>query len=51
MHMGIVGQLGVDLVGHHHQVTLDDQVVLNPAYNRDRRPVVNVISLRGHVEF
>jgi high affinity Mn2+ porin len=32
-------------------LTFDDQVVLNPAYNRDRRPVVNVISLRGHVEF
>ena len=31
-------------------LTLDDQVVLNPAYNRDRGPVVNVISLRGHVE-
>jgi high affinity Mn2+ porin len=32
-------------------LTLDDQVVLNPAYNRDRGPVVNVLSLRGHVEF
>jgi high affinity Mn2+ porin len=32
-------------------LTFDDQVVLNPAYNRDRGPVVNVISLRGHVEF
>ncbi len=31
-------------------LTLDDQVVINPAYNRDRGPVVNVLSLRGHVE-
>ena len=31
-------------------LTLDDQVVVNPAYNRDRGPVLNVFSLRGHVE-
>ena len=31
-------------------LTLDDQVVINPAYNRDRGPVVNVLSLRAHVE-
>jgi high affinity Mn2+ porin len=31
-------------------LTLDDQVVLNPAYNRDRGPFVNVFALRGHVE-
>jgi high affinity Mn2+ porin len=31
-------------------LTLDDQIVFNPAYNRDRGPVVNVLSLRGHVE-
>jgi len=31
-------------------LTLDDQIVLNPAFNRDRGPVVNVVSLRGHVE-
>ncbi len=31
-------------------LTIDDQVVINPAYNRDRGPVVNVFSIRGHVE-
>ena len=31
-------------------LTLDDQVVINPAYNRDRGPFVNILSLRGHVE-
>jgi high affinity Mn2+ porin len=30
-------------------LTLDDQVVINPAYNSDRGPVVNILSLRGHV--
>jgi len=32
-------------------LTLDDQVILNPGYNKDRGPFVNVIGLRGHVEF
>jgi high affinity Mn2+ porin len=31
-------------------LTVDDQVVINPAYNRDRGPLVNVFSLRGHME-
>jgi high affinity Mn2+ porin len=31
-------------------LTLDDQLIVNPAYNRDRGPVVNVFSIRGHVE-
>lgn len=31
--------------------TIDDQLVINPGYNRDRGPVVNVFSLRGHAEF
>jgi len=32
-------------------LTLDDQAILNPGYNKDRGPFVNVIGLRGHVEF
>jgi high affinity Mn2+ porin len=31
-------------------LTCDFQLVVNPAYNRDRGPVVDVVSLRGHVE-
>ncbi|HTY60020.1 MAG TPA: carbohydrate porin, partial [Bacteroidota bacterium] len=31
-------------------LTLDEQLVVNPAYNRDRGPVVNVLSIRGHAE-
>jgi high affinity Mn2+ porin len=31
-------------------LTLDNQVVFNPAYNRDRGPVIEVFSIRGHVE-
>jgi high affinity Mn2+ porin len=30
-------------------LSLDDQVIVNPAYNRDRGPV-NVVSLRLHLE-
>jgi len=36
--------------GEHAAVTVDDQFVVNPAYNRDRGPV-NVFGLRLHAEF
>ncbi|MDR3678429.1 MAG: carbohydrate porin [Flavipsychrobacter sp.] len=29
----------------------DYQFVLNPAYNKDRGPVVNIVGIRGHIEF
>jgi high affinity Mn2+ porin len=32
-------------------LSLDDQIVTNPAYNKDRGPVVNALALRVHVEF
>jgi len=31
-------------------LTLDDQLVINPAYNRDRGPLVHVHGVRAHVE-
>jgi high affinity Mn2+ porin len=31
-------------------LTLDDQMILNPAYNKDRGPFVNAFGVRGHVE-
>jgi high affinity Mn2+ porin len=31
-------------------LTLDDQVIINPAYNKDRGPFVNAFGARGHVE-
>ena len=36
--------------GEHVAVTSDYQLVVNPAYNRDRGPV-NVFGLRLHAEF
>jgi len=32
-------------------VTLDDQLIVNPAYNRDRGPLVHLVALRGHAEW
>ena len=32
-------------------LTPDYQMVINPAYNKDRGPVVNVVGIRGHIEF
>ncbi len=32
-------------------LTLDNQCILNPAYNKDRGPFVEVYAVRGHVEF
>jgi high affinity Mn2+ porin len=32
-------------------LSLDDQIIVNPAYNRDRGPSVNAYALRAHVEF
>ncbi|HUI09966.1 MAG TPA: carbohydrate porin [Bacteroidota bacterium] len=32
-------------------LTLDDQLVLHPAYNRDRGPLVHLVALRGHAEW
>jgi high affinity Mn2+ porin len=29
----------------------DYQLVINPAYNKDRGPVVHIVGLRGHIEF
>jgi high affinity Mn2+ porin len=31
-------------------ITVDYQAIVNPGYNRDRGPLVNVIGWRGHVE-
>lgn len=31
-------------------LTLDEQLIVNPAYNKDRGPYVNVTSVRGHIE-
>jgi high affinity Mn2+ porin len=32
-------------------LSVDDQIVVNPGYNRDRGPVVNAFAMRVHVEF
>ncbi len=32
-------------------LTFDNQVIVNPAYNRDRGPIVDAVAIRGHVEF
>ncbi len=32
-------------------VSLDNQLIVNPAYNRDRGPVVDAVAIRAHVEF
>jgi high affinity Mn2+ porin len=32
-------------------LSLDNQLIINPAYNKDRGPVVNASAIRGHVEF
>ncbi len=31
-------------------ITVDEQVIINPGYNKDRGPVVNAFALRAHVE-
>ena len=41
----------VDLLRYHASITPDFQLVINPAYNRDRSGPVAVAGLRLHVEF
>ena len=40
-----------DLPRYHASITPDYQLVINPAYNRDRSGPVHVVGLRLHVEF
>jgi high affinity Mn2+ porin len=32
-------------------LSLDDQIIVNPGYNKDRGPAVNALALRGHIEW
>ena len=36
---------------YHASIGPDYQLVINPAYNRDRRGPVHVVAVRLHVEF
>jgi high affinity Mn2+ porin len=38
-------------ITHSFSLTLDNQVILNPGYNKDRGPLVEVIGIRAHEEF
>jgi high affinity Mn2+ porin len=31
-------------------LSLDEQIIVNPGYNKDRGPVINALALRGHLE-
>lgn len=41
----------IDLPKYHAAITPDYQLVVNPAYNRDRRGPIHVVAVRLHVEF
>jgi high affinity Mn2+ porin len=38
-------------ITHSFSLTLDNQLILNPGYNKDRGPLVEVIGIRAHEEF
>ena len=41
----------LNLPRYHASISPDYQLIINPAYNRDRRGPVHVVALRLHVEF
>ena len=41
----------IALPRHHASISPDYQMVINPAYNRDRRGPVHVVAVRLHIEF
>ena len=41
----------LSLPRYHASISPDYQLIINPAYNRDRRGPVHVVALRLHVEF
>jgi high affinity Mn2+ porin len=41
----------IALPKYHTSISPDYQLVINPAYNRDRRGPVHVVAIRLHVEF